>query len=434
MKDPPNALSVLIYSSRLEDARNIERHFSIKGMKVHTVVNLANAKRDMQKIDFDCCYIRVTDKQCDGMKLLRWVKDTVIGVRKYCVLNTRDCEVFNFVYKLGVDDCFYFDSLNIDALALSIDKLYRENTCQKWHHRNSPAFDACTNKIRIESKSDSALLLIGPHGVGKSCVARVIHNESKYNQGKFVIAECCHYHDDQECITALRGKEAPTRNPIYRCHHGLVANANNGTLYVHEVSMLSPRSQEVLATLIQRRIYLPHSVGKEVPFNGKIIMSTTYDLSILVGEGLFSRRLYDCIMGNVAVVPTLMECHDDIIPLAKAFLSQNCFKLGKPVPKLSKGAMTKLSAHSWPGNVRELYVLMESLANSIDDSVIRKDDFVLTVPPCTCLVRDRKDVADDAIKRAGGNKSEAARSLGIGRTSIYRWAETVPEDDDAKIV
>ena len=89
---------------------------------------------------------------------------------------TESPDIYNKVYKLGADHCFYFDSLVVDRLTIAIEKCHRED--QRWFQRNSNAFQGCSRRINIESNSNSTLLLSGPQGVGKSAIARVIHDSS----------------------------------------------------------------------------------------------------------------------------------------------------------------------------------------------------------------------------------------------------------------
>lgn len=332
--DPPSSRRLLIYCSRNEAGQKIETMLSSKGTQVIVTDKISEAKRLIGRQQFDCLLAHVRGHDCEGMQLLNWVNESIFGISRLGVVDSDNAEVYNRVFKLGADDCFYFDSLTVDRLTIAIERLFKDDKNVEWIERRGNGFKGCTQRIIAETSSDSNLLLIGPHGVGKSAIARLIHNQSCRRNQPFVVAECAHYAPD-ECMEVFIGKENNIKNPLYRNQQGLLAQANGGTLYIHEVCQLPLRVQEVLATVLQRRVFTPRMLNKEVPFTGRIIISTRADLAKMVSEGDFSKSLYHVICANVLRVPPLTECQDDILPLAEAFIRQMCTSLGYPVPALT---------------------------------------------------------------------------------------------------
>ena len=291
--DPPSSRRLLIYSSRIEDGKKLEEVFSKTGTKVQTTNSVSDAKRILERNDFSMLVVAVADKDCDGMKLLEWTNDTILGIKKVGIAKNQCVELYNKVYKLGADHLFYFDSLVIDKLTLAIEELHKNG--KRWFERKSGGFQGCSKRIIAECSSDATLLLAGPHGVGKSAIARLIHDNSPRRSEPFIVAECAHYMSAAETMDIFRGKELGIKHPLYRNQQGLLAQANRGTLFIHEVCHLPIHVQEVLATVIQRGVFTPQNLTKEVKFSGRIIFSTNVDLAEKVRAGEFSEALYDCI-------------------------------------------------------------------------------------------------------------------------------------------
>ena len=185
--DPPSSRRLLIYSSRIEDGKKLEEVFSKTGTKVQTTNSVSDAKRILERNDFSMLVVAVADKDCDGMKLLEWTNDTILGIKKVGIAKNQCVELYNKVYKLGADHLFYFDSLVIDKPTLAIEELHKNG--KRWFERKSGGFQGCSKRIIAECSSDATLLLAGPHGVGKSAIAKLIHDNSPRRSEPFIVAE-----------------------------------------------------------------------------------------------------------------------------------------------------------------------------------------------------------------------------------------------------
>lgn len=235
---PPGVSRLLIYSSRFEDGRKIEEMFSTKGFSTRISTEIRTAKKIIEEKGCECLVVAVTGEYCDGMKLLEWTNDTILSVIKYGVAISNSHTLYNKVFKLGADYCFYFDSLTIDNLTTVLDKVYCDSETFKWHERKSCGFEDCSRKILAETQIDTTLLIAGAKGTGKTAIARLIHNHSPRRNSPFIVAECSHYQDPAETMNIFKGKDTGTKNPFYRNQQGLLAQANRGTLYIHEVCHL----------------------------------------------------------------------------------------------------------------------------------------------------------------------------------------------------
>lgn len=228
----------------------------------------------------------------------------------------------------------------------------------------------------------------------------------------------------------FRGKETGVKHPLYRNQQGLLAQANGGTLYIHEVCMLPLHVQEVLATVIQRGVFTPQNLTKEIKFTGRIILSTKVNLAEKVRDGDFSEALFHCIHSNVVIVPPLSDCQDDIIPLAECFIKQICAETGIKAPRLTKGAINKLTNHIWTGNVRELFSTISRACYEFRGETLGKDDIVLNEIPKNRESHTRHYRVQRALRQTKGNKAQAAMLLGINRSTLYAWikAEGISKD------
>lgn len=426
--DPPSSRRLLIYSSRIEDGKKLEEVFSKTGTRVQTTNSVSDAKRILERNDFSMLVVAVANKDCDGMKLLEWTNDTILGIKKIGIAKNQCVELYNKVYKLGADHLFYFDSLVIDKLTLAIEELHKNG--QRWFERKSGGFQGCSKRIISECSSDATLLLAGPHGVGKSAIARLIHDNSPRRSEPFIVAECAHYMSAAETMDIFRGKELGIKHPLYRNQQGLLAQANRGTLFIHEVCHLPIHVQEVLATVVQRGVFTPQNLTKEVKFSGRIIFSTNVDLAEKVRAGEFSEALYHCIHSNVLRVPPLSDCLDDVIPLAECFIRQYCAENGLSVPRLTKGAINKLNNHIWVSNVRELYSTIVRACSEYRGDTIGKEDITLYETQKEVSHHSRKYRVTKALQHTKGNKAQAAKLLEINRTTLYAWmkAEGISKD------
>lgn len=431
--DPPSHRSLLIYDPRIEDGKKMETMFSLQGYDVKISKDIKTAKNILRKEDCGYLFSHVTSSDCDGMNLLRWVNDTVIGLKKYGIVacnHHNNHELSRMIFKLGAHDCFFFDSVTVDNLAVVFVSILSCAAGLGWCERRSDAFKECTRRINQEANLSGSLLITGASGTGKSSIAQVIHAEGCRKNMPFVVADCSQYACENDAMNMLRGQSTTIKHPLYRNQQGLLSQANGGTLFIRNIHKLPPIAQEVMADVIQRHVFLPHSMSREIEFSGRIIASTSENLAELVASGDFSEKLYHLITSSVLHVPTLAECQDDVVPLANAFVNYQCTLRDYDVPKLTKGAMTKLENHIWGGNVRELYSTMSRACTEFRGDTIGKDDIILAEIHVEKYHHSRAYDVKKALHHTKGNKAAAAKILGITRATLYIWmdAEGIPRD------
>jgi DNA-binding NtrC family response regulator len=274
----------------------------------------------------------------------------------------------------------------------------------------------------------SPVLITGETGVGKEVCARFLHGLSSRSQEPFIAVNCAAIPPDvmERELFGYRGATAQA------FHRGFAERARGGILFLDEVSDLALPLQAKLLRLVETREY--HRLGGEqgMIFHGRIVCSTHRDLQALVKEGRFREDFFYRIAGMKVEVPPLRERLDDIPWLIGLFLDR--FK-GGAAKQASAQAVDAALMHPWPGNVRELRNRMErAVALSRTDWIMPADLF----PEKTASAREEptdpsrpfatlSEARDDAerrqiekaLKETSGHMIEAARLLGVSRTTLW---------------
>ncbi len=295
--------------------------------------------------------------------------------------------------------------------------------------------------VKTVASSDATVLLLGETGTGKELIAHAIHNLGKRKDKPFITVNCAAI-PETLLESELFGHEKGSFTGAFERHIGKFEQANGGTLFLDEVGILPPSMQaKLLRTLQEKKI---ERVGGEVevPVNVRIISATNTDLKGSVGEGLFREDLYYRINVVPINVPALRDRAEDIPFLVNYFLNIYNQEFGKNIKGFTDDAMVHLLSYSWPGNIRELQNLIERLV------ALGKEDYIaLEKLPKEIIEKEagtgyftkykegtleeessdelslegsEKELIIEAFKKAGGNKSKAAKLLGIHRNTLLK--------------
>ncbi|MGZ3423522.1 MAG: sigma-54-dependent transcriptional regulator [Polyangiales bacterium] len=298
---------------------------------------------------------------------------------------------------------------------------------------DSPTMRDVRELVGRIAASDAPVLLTGESGSGKELIARAIHARSPLTEGPFVAINCAAL-PPHLLESELFGHVKGAFTDAHRSKTGLFVEADGGTLFLDEVADLPLAIQPKLLRALQERVVRPVGGETEIPFGSRIISATNRDLRVLVSEKRFREDLYFRLDVLHVRVPPLRARHDDILPLARYFLARSAARADKNVTTFSPAAEQALAAYPWPGNVRELENCIErAVALTITERIttealpkrvraFRTADGETSedAPPLMTLDEvDRRHVAR-ILAQVGGNKSEAARLLGVPRKSLYR--------------
>jgi len=288
----------------------------------------------------------------------------------------------------------------------------------------SPAWRAVLKSAIQVAATDTTTCLQGESGVGKEVVARVIHRASPRRCGPFVAINCAAL-PDQLLESELFGLERGAFTGAQQTKPGQIELAAGGVLFLDEVSDLTPVAQAKVLRVIQEREFRRLGGLRAIQTNVRMIAATNRDLHQAVAQGQFRLDLYYRLNVFEIRIPPLRERREDIMSLAHSFLQDIARSTGRGRVELAPAATDSLSRHEWPGNVRELYNTLERAIIVCEDGLIRPEDLCL-VPPIVPMMVDSTDLnvverqtVERAMREGHGNKSRAARQLGISRTQLY---------------
>jgi len=303
----------------------------------------------------------------------------------------------------------------------------------------SPAMRATLDAALKVARTSTTVLLLGESGTGKSQIARRIHYASAVSTGPLVELHCAAL-PEALLESELFGHEKGAFTGAQQRHAGHIAAAEGGTLFLDEIGELSAATQVKLLRFLQDRVYVALGSTAERTANVRVIAATNRDLKAAVTGGSFREDLYYRLNVFSIVVPPLRERLDDVLPLAVRFLSTR----GIPEERLSAGARSRLELHAWPGNVRELQNVLERALILAGDAPIGPEHLTLSVAPRSRNVVSEllgpgfdlddfeRELLHAALERAGGNKSAAARLLGITRRRFYSRLESLDAAKDGE--
>ena len=267
------------------------------------------------------------------------------------------------------------------------------------------------------------VLLVGETGVGKEVCARFLHGMTAQDMSPFVAVNCAAI-PENTMEMELFGSQIP------EVHRGYAERAQKGILYLDGIADLSLGMQPKLLRLLEEETF--YRLGGDTPihFEARIVCSTNVDPQDLLAKDEFREDLLYRINTISIIIPPLQQRTDDIIWLAERFLHRAAALAGHDPKKLSPGAEERLVDHAWPGNARELRNRIES-ANSLAPTVyIRPEDLFLEHSADRdfkhkiaklSVVRDaaEKRQIELGLKASGGNVHQAARTLGVSRTTMW---------------
>jgi two-component system response regulator HydG len=298
----------------------------------------------------------------------------------------------------------------------------------------SAAMRRVFNLVQRLRDSDASVLVTGESGTGKELVARSIHENSERKNGPFIALNCAAV-PPTLLESELFGHTKGAFTDAKRSREGLFVQADSGTLFLDEVGELPLEMQPKLLRALQERRVRPVGGDSEVTFDARIVTATNRDLESDVEAGRFREDLLYRIDVVRIELPPLRARGRDVLLLAQHFLQRHTSSGNAKVVGISEPAAEKLLSYDWPGNVRELENCVErAVALARFDQITVEDlprkvrehhaDRVLisTEDPSELLTLEQLEQRYIAkvLTLMGGNKSQAAKVLGLDRRTLYR--------------
>ena len=310
---------------------------------------------------------------------------------------------------------------------------------------SSPALRAAlTRAARVIPHGNVTVLLSGETGTGKELFARAIHYNGPRSRQPFVDVNCTAIPDNL-LESELFGHEAGAFTDAKAAKPGLFELADGGTLFLDEIGHLPMALQGKLLRVLEERTMRRVGGTKTIPFDVRVIAASHVDLQAAVAHGAFREDLWYRLNVMPIELPPLRERPDDVLGLATAFVQKFAREYGmSPVPLISAAAQRVLAERAWPGNVRELRNVIERgllLSDGVrldvtdlagDGATVAAGSSGGELPWPASLSMLARGAASAMMQRCGGNKSEAARRLGISRPRLQRLldAQTSGASDD----
>ncbi len=289
--------------------------------------------------------------------------------------------------------------------------------------------------------TDVTVLIQGESGTGKELVARLIHEKSRVSQGPFVAVNCAALSDsiiESELFGHVKGAftGAVADKP------GRFALASGGTLFLDEIGDLSPKGQADLLRVLEDGVYRPVGSPRTATASARIVAASNRILEHLCQDGRFREDLLYRLNVIVLHLAPLRERTSDIPSLAEMFLRHFCARHRRPAKTLSPGLIEMLQGFEWPGNVRQLRNVIERMTLLVSARTLLPEHLQehlqdVAVPVVAAMARENRSLAEvevahisEAIARAGGNKTKAARALGISRRSLHYRLKSIATRGD----
>lgn len=284
------------------------------------------------------------------------------------------------------------------------------------------------------SVTDAAVLLLGETGTGKEVFAQSIHYNSKRGANNFLAINCSAF--GRELLESeIFGHKAGAFTGATKDKKGLIEEADKGTLFLDEIGEMHIDLQSKLLRVLETNEFIKVGDTKPVKVNVRIISATNRNLQDEIKAGHFREDLYYRLNVFTIQLPALKERKDDIPLLAKFYLTAFAAKINKPLKVMSPEFIKALQKHYWKGNIRELKNVMER-------AVILEESAELTVDSLPLELQNNASAVDDhnqlsafslasveklhiqrVLNHTAGNKTEAAKLLNIGLTTLYRKIE-----------
>jgi DNA-binding NtrC family response regulator len=454
-----NKKRILIVEDEEKLRRVIELQLASSGFELDLAGSGEEALRWIDRAD-----LVLTDLRLPGMNGLMVLQHTRgLNPRAPVIVMTAFGTVENAVeaMKQGAAD-FLLKPFSLDHLmtvigkALEVSALRDENQQLKAELARRYQFDNIVGRsgamqeifetIARVAPTRATVLLCGESGTGKDLIARAIHFHSPRRDKPFVKINCTAIPENL-MESELFGYEKGAFTGANVTKPGKFEQADTGTVFLDEIGDVPPSIQVKLLRILQEKEFERLGSNKTRQIDVRVIAATNVDLRAALEEGRFREDLYYRLNVMPFNIPSLRERKEDIPFLAAHFLARFAKELGRVGVTLSEDALQKLLGYHWPGNVREIENVIERSLLLSNGSALRAADIKLDtvskskpaapereafLPEGMTLDEYEQSLIREALRRANGNKSQAARLLGLTRNALRYRLDQMGEAPDSK--
>jgi len=438
--------TILIVEDEDVARKNLEHILDKMGYRVKSVNSGSRAVELLESLHFDLVLTDLKMKDVDGMAVLRKTKELqpyteVIMITGYATVDTSVQAMLDGAYYY-IAKPFKIDELRkIAEEALLKRRLRLENLQLREILKKKQEVPFIVGKSKAMTKvqqtvlqiapSDINVLITGESGTGKELIARAIHNLSPRSENRFVAFNCGSF-TEELMANELFGHEKDAFTGATKAKAGLIKVADRGTVFLDEIGDMPLSMQVKLLRVIQEREVLPVGGENPVPVDIRFIAATHRDLKEDVEKGHFRQDLYYRLNVITIHAPPLTDRDGDIPLLAHHFLEKKSQAMGKKIHNIDRECMDLLCQYSWPGNVRELENVIERAVALENGTCISPDDLpenfhTLSIEiyrrrssEIPTLEEQEKKYIQWVLEKCEGNKTKAAKIMGIDRVSLWR--------------
>jgi two-component system response regulator PilR (NtrC family) len=361
--------SILVCDDQRSICEMLDISLRKEGHRVETVNGGEAAKKKLSSANYELLITDIKMPQTDGIEVLRFARESSPETSVILITAVEDYEAAVQAVRAGAFDYIHKGPGLLDELKISVKRaletlsLQRQNLALKRDaaSRNSldniigksPAIEKLKATIRTVAPTGSTVLIYGESGTGKELVARAVHACSTRSGEPFVSINCGAFPEtllESELFGYVKGAfTGASQNK-----RGLFEVASGGTIFLDEISEMSPSMQVKLLRVLQERTIRPVGGTQESPIDVRVIAATNKDLRDMVAAGTFREDLFYRVSVIPLTVVPLRERRDDVELLANHFLKKYAAAASKTVLRISEDSMRALRSHEWPGNVRQL--------------------------------------------------------------------------------
>jgi len=401
----------------------------------------------LKRSEFDLVLTDLKMPGIDGMEVLREVRASypdvpVIMITGYATLDSAVEAMKAGAYHYIAKPFRLAEAREVVRSALELRRVKRENRelrlrveqLQNPHTliTQDLGMQRLLETARQIATTDSSIVIHGESGTGKELLARYVHQSSRRAQGPFVAFNCGALSEDL-AASELFGHEKGAFTGAQARKIGLFEAAQGGTLFLDEVAELPPSIQIKLLRVLQEREVLRVGAVEPIKIDVRVLAASNRDLKEAVEAGQMRNDLYFRLNVVTLSLPPLRERRDDIPLLAYFLLRKFAVTMDRPMKEISAEAMQRLVEYDYPGNVRELSNFiergvalaqgetldLEHLPQHLGRLTVRVFTPAIAAAPATLEAQEKEHILN-ALAAAKGNRSEAARMLGIDRVSLWR--------------
>ncbi len=432
---------------------SLAEELTSKGYEAIAVGSLAEARQAVRRYDPELMILDIRLPDGSGKELLAEFRAADPDVPIVMITGHGNVQTAVEVTRMGAT-AYHPKPFDLEEMMLTVERalrdasrqrelrVLRERSSAKGYEEivgDSPAMRRVFELLRrLEDADAPTVLILGESGTGKDLVARAIHRRSRRADEPFLEIDCTGL-SDELIQSELFGHERGAFTDAKNRKLGLFEVASRGTIFLDEIGELSMVTQSKLLRALENRRFKRVGGTVDVELQARIIAATNRDLASEVDAGRFRKDLFYRLNVIPVEVPPLRDRAGDVPLLVHHFVKKLSRDLGRDLHGIDAAAVARLAAYDWPGNIRELRNVLERAVILARGTTLTPADLPAEVGAATGGERPQvggrfllpdsgidlsgleRDLVLQALERSGGNQSEAARLLGIGRFALrYR--------------